>query len=142
VAGEVTPNGPIEIRGSDFEPNDHVRLELRKEGVEPIELGRVPVEADGSFSITLHVPESVEPGIYELAADGKESASTEVTVLKAAEGETGASPETAGEREVSSDAPAGETISLAIATALIALVGAGLIWLSRTRPRTGKTEGQ
>lgn len=134
VGGDVRPDGPIEIRGEELDPNDHVRLELRKGGVEPVELGTVAVEADGSFSITLHLPATVSPGIYELAADGKESATTEVTILEPVA--DGAEP--AAEHEetenVSSDRPAGETVGLALVTAVLAALGAALLWLSRTRP--------
>ncbi len=137
VVGDVRPNGPIEIRGEEFEPNDHVRLELRKGGVEPLELGTVAVEADGSFSITLHLPATVSPGIYELAADGKESAATEVAVLEPAAGEAQPAPEHQATENVSSDRPAGETVVLALATAVLAALGAGLLWLSRTRAHPG-----
>ncbi len=138
VVGDVRPNGPIEIRGEEFEPDDQVRLELKKEGVQPIELGRVSAEADGSFSITLHLPATVSPGIYELAADGKESATTEVTVLEPAAGGTEPAPERQETESVSSDRPAGETVGLALATALLAALGAGLLWLSRTRAHSGR----
>ena len=134
VSGEVRPNGPIEIEGADFEANDVVRIELRKEGVEPIELGRIPVEADGSFAITLHVPQSVSPGIYELACDGEESATTQVTILESAAGEPDGATEPEETHAVSNDAPAGETVGLAALTAALAVMGAGLVWLSRPRP--------
>lgn len=133
VAGEIRPNGPIEITGEDFEAGDVVRIELRKQGAAPIELGTVPVESDGSFAATLHVPETVESGIYQLAADGEESAETEVTVLEPAEGsEVVSEPEAS--REVSSDRPTGETIGLVVTAFLLAAAGAGLLALSRTRP--------
>ncbi len=133
VVGEVRPNGPIQIQGEEFEPNDHVRLELRKGGVEPIELGTAAVEADGSFSITLHLAATVSPGIYQLAADGKESAATEVTVMEPAVGEAAASIERLETEEVSSDRPTGETVVLAVLTIAVGTLGGGLVWLSRTR---------
>lgn len=133
VAGEIRSNGPIEITGEDFEPGDTVRIELRKQGTAPIELGAVPVETDGSFTATLHVPETVESGIYQLAADGEESAETEVTVLEPEDGsEVVSEPGEGG--EVSSNRPSGETVGLVIATLLITLAGIGLLALSRTRP--------
>ena len=137
VAGDVRSNGPIEIHGEEFEPNDHVRLELRKAGVEPVALGTVAVEADGSFSITLHLAGTVSPGIYELAADGKESATTEVTVLEPAAGEAGAPIKQQETEEVPSDRPTGETVLLVVLTIVAAALGAGLVWLSRARPRGG-----
>ena len=135
VVGEVRPNGPIEIRGEEFEPNDHVRLELRKGGVEPVELGTVAVEADGSFSITLHLAATVSPGIYQLAADGKESTTTEVTILEPEAGEAEAASEHQASGKVSSDRPARETVVLAALTITVWALGAGLLWLSRTRPQ-------
>lgn len=133
VVGEIRPNGSIEVTGEDFEAGDVVRIELRKQGTQPIELGTVPVESDGSFVATLHVPETAQPGIYQLAADGEESAETEVTVLEPAEGSEVVPGPEAGQ-DVSSDRPAGETTALAIATVLVALAGAGLLALSKTRP--------
>lgn len=132
AAGEIRPNGPIEITGEDFEPGDTVRIELRKQGTAPIELGAVPVETDGSFTATLHVPETAESGIYQLAADGQESAEVEVTVLEPADGSEVVS-EPGEDGDVSSDRPASETIGLVIATLLIALAGTALLALSRTR---------
>ncbi len=134
VVGEVRPGGPIEIHGEDFEADDIVRLELRKEGVEPLELARVPVETDGSFAITLHLAATVSPGIYELAADGKESATAEVAVLRAANGEQQPGAEPSQEGSATNERPAGETAGLAAMAGIFALVGVGLIWLSRTRP--------
>lgn len=133
VVGEIRPNGPIEITGEDFGPGDVVRIELRKQGVAPIQLGTVPVETDGSFAATLHVPATAGPGIYQLAADGQESAETEVTVLEPEAGsEVESEPAEGG--EASSDRPASETVALAAAAVLLAAVGLGFLALSRTRP--------
>jgi hypothetical protein len=138
VTGDVRANGPIAIAGEDFDANDSVRLELRKEGVAPIALGDVAADAAGAFTITIHLPASVSPAIYELAADGRESASTEVTVLPAAAGETSA-PLIQPAASVSNDRSTGEAIGLAVMTAVLALAGAGLLWLSRThRASRGK----
>lgn len=133
VVGEIQPNGPIEIKGEDFEPGDVVRIELRKQGAAPIALGTVQAETDGSFAATLHVPATAEPGIYQLAADGQESAETEVTVLKSAN-ETAAEPEPEKSGDVSSDRPASETVALAVTAVLLAATGLGFLALSRTRP--------
>jgi hypothetical protein len=135
VQGAVRANGPIEIEGEDFEPGDVVRIELRKDGVAPVELGRVPVEADGTFITTLHLGADVQPGLYELAADGQESASFDLTVLAAAEGSSGAS-ETQPQESVSNDRPAGETVGLVLFTVVLAAAAAGLLWLSRTKAHT------
>lgn len=132
VVGEIRPNGPIEIKGEDFESGDVVRIELRKQGTEPIELGSVSVESDGSFAVTFHVPATAAPGIYQLAADGEESAETEVAILEPADG-SGEVPEPGESGEVSSDRPAGETAGIAVATILVATTGIGLLAFSRTR---------
>jgi hypothetical protein len=131
VTGDVRANGPIAITGEDFDANDSVRLELRKEGVAPIALGDTAADADGGFAITIHLPASVTPGIYELAAEGADSASTEVTVLPATAGET-APQQSEPTASVSSDRSTAEAIGLAVLTAALALGGAGLLWLSRT----------
>ena len=135
VRGEVRPAGPIEVTGEEFAPNDVVRIELRKEGINPIELGRVPADGEGAFSATLHVPASARPGLYQLAAEGQESDTTDVTVLEPAEGPVDIEPEPLAGGSVSNDRPTAEVLGLAALTAAIALVGVGLLWLSRTHPR-------
>lgn len=83
VTGHPHADGAIEIEGSDFEANEVVTLELRKQGQAPVLLGSVPVEADGTFEVTLHVPAEVRPGPYELVADaGDERTSAEATILE------------------------------------------------------------
>ena len=139
VRGEVRPSGPIEVTGEEFAPNDIVRIELRKEGVNPIELGRVPADGEGAFSVTLHVPATVRPGLYRIAAEGKESATADVTVLEPAEGNVNIEPEPLADGSVSNDRPTGEVVGLAALTAAIAVVGAGLLWFSRTHPRAAGT---
>lgn len=136
VSGDVRPDGPIEIVGEGFAPNDVVRIELRRDGAEPVELGRVPADGEGAFTETLHVPATLAPGLYELAAEGEESATFQLTVLEPDEG-SGAVAEPPGSGgEVSNDRPAGETVGLAIFTAAVALAAGGLLWLSRTRARS------
>lgn len=135
VNGDVRPNGSIEVEGADFEPNDVVRIELRKDGVEPVELGTVQVGADGSFVETLHVPATVRPGLYLLAADGQESATFDVTVLEPADGSEPATPAGESAASVENDRPVAETIGLAVFTALVAAAAAAALWWSRTRPR-------
>jgi hypothetical protein len=135
VRGHIHPGGPIELEGEDFAPNGSVRIELRKEGTEPTELGRIAADEQGAFSITLHVPETVRPGLYQLAADGEESATTEVTVLERTDGGAPAEPEPRATEPVSNDRPSGEVIGLAAFTAAIAALALGLLWLSRTPAR-------
>lgn len=112
-----------------------MRIELRKEGVNPIELGRVPADEEGAFSVILHVPATVRPGLYQLVAEGQESDTTDVTVLELAEGPVEIEREPLAGGSVSNDRPTGEVVGLAAVTAAIALVGAGMLWLSRTHPR-------
>lgn len=139
VEGDVRPGGPIAIQGEEFEPNDIVRIELRKDGVEPIELGRVPADDEGAFNETLHVPTDVRPGLYQLAADGEESATFDVTVLEPTEGTGEAEAIGEAEGSVSNDRPAGETVGLAIFTGVIALAAVALLWTSRTHARTASS---
>ena len=131
VNGEVRADSLIEIEGEEFAPNDDVRIELLRDGTEPIELGRVRTDAEGKFLASLHVPPHVEAGLYRLEAVGVESASADVTVLSP----SGDGDEPAGAAgAVSSDRPVGETVVLAVAAAVLAIAGAGLVWFSRTRP--------
>ena len=136
VRGHLHPGGPIEIVGEDFAPNDVVRIELRKDGVEPFELGRIPADKDGGFTETLHIPASVPPGLYELAAEGQKSATADVTILEPPAGSAVAAEPAVAAGSVSNDRPAGETLGLAVFTAAIALAAVGLLWASRTHARS------
>ena len=135
VQGEVRADGSIALEGEEFAPNDAVRIELRKEGVEPILLGRISADANGTFTAELHVPSSVSSGIYRLAAEGRESATTEVTVLSAGAGSGAAIAPATG--DVSNDRSAGETAGLALFSALLAAAGLAALWFSRTRAHLG-----
>jgi hypothetical protein len=131
VTGHPHSDGPIEIKGTDFGPGEVVQLELRKQGEPSVTLGAAPVGADGSFAITLHVPSSVQPGLYELVAvTGNETTSAEATIL-ALPGTDAASGGTATNEEVSNDRPTGETVGLAIVTALLALLGGAIVLIER-----------
>jgi len=134
VIGEARAGGVITIAGTGFAPGDVVRIELRKEDVDPIELVRAPVDADGAITTTLRLPASVMPGIYTMAADGKDSATTEVIVLAALNGSSATAPEPPS---ATNNRPRAETAALAAVTALVALAGLGLLWLSRRHPRPG-----
>lgn len=135
VKGDVRPDGPVEIVGANFAPNDAVRIELRRESTQTVELGRILADADGNFTQTLHVPASVAPGLYQLAAQGQESATAEVTVLKPAAGTAAAPPPGASSATVENQRPTRETVVLAVFTALVALMAVGLLWVSRTHAR-------
>jgi hypothetical protein len=132
VNGDVRPGALIEVEGEEFEAGDDVRIELLREGTEPVELGSVRTDEEGGFLASLHVPVSVEAGLYRLEAVGVESASVEVTILEP----LGDGEETSDEEgSVSSDRPAKETVGLGLAVVLAAAIGAGLVWVSSRRTR-------
>lgn len=134
VAGHPHADGPIEIEGSDFEADEVVTLELRKQGQAPVLLGSVPVEPDGTFEVTLHVPADVRPGLYELVATaGDESTSAEATVLEPPDGAAPGAEQSPLE-DIDNDRPGSETAGLAVVTALAAVGGAAIILLGRRRP--------
>ncbi len=136
VKGDVRANGPIEIVGAEFAPNDIVRIELRRVSTQPVELGRIPADANGNFTETLHVPASVTAGLYQLAADGQESATAEGTVLEPATGApSSAEQPMPAAAAVENHRPTGETVGLALFTVATALVAVGLLWASRTHAR-------
>lgn len=133
IVGHTHPDGPIEIEGTDFEPGEVVQLELRKQGAPNVPLGRAPVGADGTFAITLHVPSDVEPGLFQVVAiAGNDTISADATILAVADEDAAGGGTAAGE-DVSNERPAGETVGLAIATAVLALLGAVIILLDRRR---------
>lgn len=136
VAGHPHTDGPIEIEGSDFEANEVVTLQLRKQGQAPVLLGSVPVEPDGTFEVTLHVSAEVRPGLYELVANaGDESTSAEATILERPGGTVPGVGDNPTE-DISNDRPVAETAALAVVTATVAAAGAGIILLGhRKRPR-------
>lgn len=143
VKGDVRANGAIEIVGADFAPNDIVRIELRRGSAQPVELGRIPADADGNFTETLHVPASVTAGLYQLAADGVESATADVTVLEPATGApAGTEQPVGGTATVENHRPTGETIGLAVFAAVTAIAAVGLLWASRTHARSIGASGR
>lgn len=137
VEGEVRANGLIELRGEEFAPNDDVRIGLRKEDVEPISLGRVSADGDGGFTVEFHVPASVEPGIYQLAAEGEESASVALTVLAAPDSPADEATLQA-KSEVSRGRSPGEKVLLATFSALLAIAGLAALRLSGSGAHFGE----
>ena len=134
ITGHPHPDGPIEIKGTDFEPGEVVKLELRKQGHASEPLGPAPVGADGTFAITLHIPSSVAPGLYELVATtGDETTSAEATILSAA-GKNAAGGGLTAEEDVNNDRPTGESVGLAVVTAVLGLAGAAIVLLERRLP--------
>lgn len=138
VRGSVRVDGPIEITGEEFAANDTVLIVLRRAGTEAVELGRVPVGATGEFQALLHVPASMRAGLYELAAEGKESATAEVTILESAAGTQPGGAASEAEGDVSNDRAASEVIGLALVTAATALAGIGVLWRFRPHPRRAR----
>lgn len=137
VQGEIRPGGGVTITGEEFPAGSVVRLELRKDGGEPVVLGTVTVGGDEAFETTLHVPEGLRPGLFQLVAVGDdESASAEVTVLRAAGPAAQTQPAAAAVvAPPSYDRPASETVALVVLIAAVAALGGLLLWLGRTRPR-------
>ncbi|MCK6564451.1 MAG: hypothetical protein L6Q80_06825 [Dehalococcoidia bacterium] len=133
VTGHPHADGAIEIEGSDFEANEVVTLELRKQGQAPVLLSSVPVEADGTFEVTLHVPAEVRPGPYELVADaGDERTSAEATILERPGGTAPGAGDNPTE-DISNDRPVAETAALAFITAVLAASGLAIVLLDRRR---------
>ena len=134
VTGHPHPDGPIDIEGKDFEANEIVKLELRKQGEPPLQLGSVPVGADGTFAVTRHVADTVRPGLYQLVATtaGEETTSAEATIL-GRPGERSGTVDGAGTKDISNDRPTDETVGLAIVTAVLAVAGVAVILLGRHR---------
>lgn len=131
VAGHPHADGPIEIEGSDFEANKLVTLQLRKQGQAPALLASVPVEADGTFEVTLHVPAEVRPGLYELVADaGDERTSAEGSILERPGGTVPGAGDNPTE-DISNDRPVAETAALAVITAVLAVGGLAIVLLDR-----------
>lgn len=133
VTGHTHPNGPIEIRGQAFNAGEIVALELRKQGEPALQLGSTPAGADGSFAVTLHVPETVRPALYQLVAVvGQETTSTEVTILRQP-GQSANAPAAAANVSIINSRPGAETAGLAVVTALMAIAGGAVVLLERRR---------
>ncbi len=135
VTGPVRLGGPIRIAAEDLTPNGVQTILLRRSGMAALELGRVPTDADGGFMATLHVPDSLSPGFYQVSAEGKVSATTQVEVIAMADQPAAgrAAPAEPPGPAASFRRPAGETAGLSVAISLIAALGAGLLWFSRSR---------
>ncbi|MBA4180564.1 MAG: hypothetical protein C0506_08260 [Anaerolinea sp.] len=127
ITGHPHPDGPIEIKGTDFEPGEVAQLELRKQGEQTLVLGQATAGPDGTFAITLHLPSTVRPGLYTLvAASGEETTSAEATILGVL-GQSIAGGATTADETVSNDRPTGETVGLAIVTAVLGALGVAVI---------------
>ena len=133
VKGDVQANGPITINGEGFEEKAIVHLSVQQAGrPESIPLGIAEAGEQGDFEVTFHLPESVSPGMYTLVAQGgDDEAEFDLTVLEATQAAPKATAQ-AEEQPVSGNRSGGETAGLVALTAVFALAGLGLLWLSRT----------
>lgn len=134
VTGHPHPDGPIDISGMGFLPGEVVTIELRKAGMPSVRLGPVPAGADGSFAVTFHVPASVQPGLYQLAAVSADDTTIAEATILAPPSASGASTSTATAATVTSNRPVAETISLWVVTAAVAALGAAIVLAERRQP--------
>lgn len=84
-ASKVAAGKKLTITGEGYQPGETVTVELRPKKGAAIAVGTVQVTADGTFSTTVTVPKSTQPGKYTVAvaqADGDEATAT-VTVNRA-----------------------------------------------------------
>jgi 5'-nucleotidase len=74
----------LTISGTGYQPGETVTVQLRPKKGEPITVGTVQVGAEGSFTASVTIPKSTQPGKYTVAvsqADGDE-ATAAVTVTR------------------------------------------------------------
>ncbi len=135
VRGDVRADTLMNIEGEEFDPDDLVRIELRKQGAEALQLGEVKADSGGSFTVSFHLPANVAAGLYTLAAEGRDSATTDVTVLAPLGPDE--PPLTEPTASVRSDRPVEETIGLWLFVVGLAVVGGVVLWFSRTRAHGG-----
>ena len=84
-SSKVTAGKKLTITGEGYLPGESVTVELRPKKGSAVEVGSVQVKADGTFSTSVTVPKSTQPGKYTVAvsqADGDEATAT-VTVNRA-----------------------------------------------------------
>ncbi|KQQ68517.1 ExeM/NucH family extracellular endonuclease [Microbacterium sp. Leaf320] len=84
-SSKVAAGKKLTITGEGYEPGETVTVELRPKKGAATEVGTVQVTADGTFSTSVTVPKSTQPGKYTVAvaqADGDEATAT-VTVNRA-----------------------------------------------------------
>jgi 5'-nucleotidase len=84
-SSKVTAGKKLKITGEGYLPGETVTVELQPKKGTPIEVGTVQVKADGTFSTSVTVPKSTQPGKYTVAvaqADGDQATAT-VTVTRA-----------------------------------------------------------
>lgn len=78
-SSKVSAGGTLAVSGERFTPGETVTLELRPKKGQAVQVGTVQVADDGTFSTTVRVPKSTQPGKYTLAvvqADGDAATAT------------------------------------------------------------------
>ncbi|AKV87734.1 5'-nucleotidase [Microbacterium sp. CGR1] len=84
-SSKVAAGKKLTITGEGYQPGETVTVQLRPKKGAALDVGTVQVTADGTFSTTVTVPKSTQPGKYTVAvaqADGDEATAT-VTVNRA-----------------------------------------------------------
>jgi hypothetical protein len=123
VDGELSPGASVTLTGTGYAPNvPELQLELHSD---PVSLGTVATDAQGGFTTTVTIPETVPVGEHQVVVlhDGQQVTASPVQVVEASA--TGADADAAA-------APAAERVpphtGLAI-LAVLAVAGAGsLVW--------------
>jgi 5'-nucleotidase len=83
-SSKATAGKKLAISGTGYQPGETVTVQLRPKKGAPITVGTVEVGADGSFTASVTVPKSTQPGKYTVAvsqSDGDE-ATASVTVTR------------------------------------------------------------
>ncbi|QDE34103.1 ExeM/NucH family extracellular endonuclease [Microbacterium foliorum] len=84
-SSKVAAGKKLTVTGEGYLPDETVTVELRPKKGSAVEVGTVQVKTDGTFSTSVTVPKSTQPGKYTVAvsqADGDEATAT-VTVNRA-----------------------------------------------------------
>lgn len=96
---EVESDGTVIVSGTGFMPGSEVELVLRSD---PISLGSVTTDADGSFTKRVRIPASASPGRHTITATGVDRSgaprvlSVVVTVVRTADATPSAAPPRTG----------------------------------------------
>ncbi|WP_147543750.1 fibronectin type III domain-containing protein [Aeromicrobium massiliense] len=138
VEGELAPGASVTITGTGYAPNvPELALELHSD---PVALGTVATDAQGGFTTTVTIPETVPVGAHQVVVlhEGQQVTASPVEVVAAAGATDAATEETA--------APVAERVpphtGLAI-LAVLALAGIGsLVWHLATGRRRRRASGQ
>jgi hypothetical protein len=88
VVGQATEQGEVHVSGTKGAAGDEQDVDIFAEPGH-VPLGSVPALEDGSFSGTLTLPDSLEPGSYEIATDVASCTETTTLQVLSASGEGG-----------------------------------------------------